>query len=86
MEIIVPSFVLLLVTQIWKFLTDRLGVEKSRLLIHGFLFGMSLIVAGLKYWGIWDSFASSLISLWAMASGEYEILKTIFKSIVGKKG
>ena len=85
MEILLPAFLTLLITQLWKWIADKFGFEKSKLLVHGFLFVVSLIVASMKFWGYWEIWAPQLISLWAMASGEYEILKAIFEGITGKK-
>jgi len=85
MDVILPSFILLLITQAWKWVTNKFGMEKSKLLIHGFLFLVSLIVACLKYWNLWDIWAAQFISLWAMASGEYEILKAVIEGVIGKK-
>lgn len=75
------GFLLTIFTYIWRKIAQKFGVETGRVIVHSTLFGISLIYACLKYWGYWEIWGQSLIQIWAIASGLYEILKTATKTI-----
>jgi len=79
------GFILMVLTQIWKWIVNKFGVETGRVLIHIMLFGVSLIYACVTQWGSWKALSITLGGMWTTAAGSYEVLKTIITPITGKK-
>ena len=78
------GFILMVVTQIWKKIAEKFGVETGRFMIHCFLFAVCLIYSGLRHFGYWDLFGEELIGIWTTASGSYEVLKTIIEKVINR--
>ena len=85
MEFILSGLGLMIITQIWKGLISRLGVETSKYLVHGVLFVTCLVYALLNYWGLWREASVVLFSIWTTASGAYEVSKTIIGKIMSEE-
>lgn len=81
MNLILPGFLLMLITQIIKIIAKKFGIEWTRIIVHTFLFAISLIYGLLKYYGYWETFFTAFVGIWVTASGTYEILKTILRPV-----
>ena len=85
MEFILSGLGLMIITQIWKWLISKLGVETGKYLVHGVLFVTCLVYALLNYWGLWREASVVLFSIWTTASGAYEVSKTIIGKIMSEE-
>lgn len=75
----------MVVAQIWKKLAQKFGVETGRFIMHLSLFTIAFIYSALQYFGYWQLFGTTLIQIWATASGLYEIAKTIIEKVIQQK-
>jgi hypothetical protein len=84
------AFIVMLTTQVFKWLSKRFDLETSRFLIHAFLFTFSVCYAIVKMGGSITHldqlrpFFQILAEIWVMASGTYEVLKTLVSPVVGR--
>ena len=84
-QVLVPAFILLLITQFVKWLADKIGVEKSKVMIHGFIFVVAALTIFFKqYWAGFGDWAKNIAIFWSMTVGEYEILKAFYKGLLKK--
>lgn len=86
MEILIATAVSLL-TEGFKWLTNKIGVKKSRALLVSVVFILSFVYATLKYKGlISGEILQEVIQVGMMATGIYELIyKRVLKQVVESK-
>ena len=86
MEILIATAVSLL-TEGFKWLSKKLGIQKSRILLVSVVFVLSFVYAMLKYQGIiTGEIIAKVIELGTMSVGIYELIyKRVLKQVIESK-
>jgi len=77
------GFVLMLLTQIYKWLCKKFGVELTGYFIHTFVLVIALIYSIWEFYGKPTEILTNFSTIWITAAGSYEVILKFIAPALG---